>query len=166
MALVHSGDIEVARWQGGTRLQLLALKAWQSMNFAPAFHAEDVNFHGYLDIAVLAAFAGQWRSGSWWPYDSVSGTFIQNELTRELRNLKPTESGSPRKRRRSSLLKSRIVAALRRTVAASRTIISNHLVVVHREVPDPQPGRCIVTWDRVGEALWISSVCMPLPSKG
>ena len=56
----------------------------QPLNFGASFHAEDINFDGYLDFSVLTEFAARWGSRSYWVYDPASGLFVQNELTREL----------------------------------------------------------------------------------
>src|SRR5271169_2716946 len=83
----HAGDIEVSRCEDGRRLQSLAVMSFQGANFASTFHAEDVNFDGYLDFAVLVDFGGAWGSESWWVYDPAAGRFVQNELTHELSGL-------------------------------------------------------------------------------
>src|ERR1022692_872375 len=81
---VHAGDIEVARCQDGKRLQLLPLMAWQPLNFGLTFHADDINFDGYLDFSVLTEYAGSYYGRSYWVYDRGSGLFVQNELTQAL----------------------------------------------------------------------------------
>ena len=81
---VHAGDIEVARCQDGKRLQLLPLMAWQPLNFGLTFHADDINFDGYLDFSVLTEYAGSYYGRSSWVYDRGSGLFVQNELTQAL----------------------------------------------------------------------------------
>jgi hypothetical protein len=82
--IVYAGDIEVARCEDGKQLQLLPITAWQPINFGRSFHAEDVNFDGYLDFSVLTEFAGKFRSRFYWVYDPRSGLFVENELTRKL----------------------------------------------------------------------------------
>jgi len=82
--LIHAGDIDVARCQDGKQLQSLQIVAWQPIDFGASFHAEDINFDGYLDFSVLTEFAGSFKSRWYWVYDPVSGLFVQNELTREL----------------------------------------------------------------------------------
>jgi hypothetical protein len=82
--LVHAGDIEVARCQDGKRLQLLPIMAWQPLNFGATFHADDINFDGYLDFSVRSEYAASWESKSYWVYDPGSELFVENELTREL----------------------------------------------------------------------------------
>ncbi len=80
----HAGDIEVAHCQDGKPLQVLRVTAEQAINFGATFHAEDINFDGYLDFSVLTEFAAKWGSRSYWVYDPASGLFAENELTREL----------------------------------------------------------------------------------
>ena len=80
----HAGDIEVVRCQDGEPLQVLPITADQPINFGATFHAEDINFDGYLDFSVLREFAAKWGSRSYWVYDPGSGLFVENELTREL----------------------------------------------------------------------------------
>ena len=81
---VHAGDIEVARCQDGIRLQVLPIMASQPLDFGPTFHAEDINFDGYLDFSILREYAASYVSKSHWVYDPGSGLFVQNELTQEL----------------------------------------------------------------------------------
>jgi hypothetical protein len=80
----HAGDIEVARCQDGKQLQVLPILAGQPIDFGASFHADDINFDGYLDFSVLTEFAGKFKSRSYWVYDPGSGLFVENELTREL----------------------------------------------------------------------------------
>jgi hypothetical protein len=81
---VHAGDIEVASGQDGKPLQVLAILAWQALNFAASFKAHDINFDGYLDLDVITEFAGKWVSRSYWVYDPASARFIEDEMTRKL----------------------------------------------------------------------------------
>jgi hypothetical protein len=72
----HAGDIEVAHCQDGKPLQVLRVTADQPINFGATFHAEDINFDGYLDFSVLTEFAAKWGSRSYWVYDPASGLFV------------------------------------------------------------------------------------------
>ena len=82
--LANAGDIEVASCRNGERLQLLPIMAYQALNFGASFHADDINFDGYLDFSVITEFASKYASRSYWVYDPDSGLFIQNVLTHEL----------------------------------------------------------------------------------
>jgi hypothetical protein len=81
---VHAGDIEVARCQDGKQLQVLPILAWQPIDFGASFHADDINFDGYLDFSVLTEFASKFGSRSYWVYDPGSRLFVENELARKL----------------------------------------------------------------------------------
>ncbi len=74
LKVIHAGDIEVARCQDGKQLQSLPIMAWQPIDFGASFHAEDINFDGYLDFSVLTEFAAGYRSRSYWVYEPESGT--------------------------------------------------------------------------------------------
>jgi hypothetical protein len=80
----HAGDIEVVRCHDGEPLQVLPITSDQPINFGATFHADDINFDGYLDFSVLTEFAAKFGSRSYWVYDPGSGLFVENELTREL----------------------------------------------------------------------------------
>jgi hypothetical protein len=80
-AVVHAGEIEVARCSDVKRLQLLPIMAWQPLDFGATFHADDINFDGYLDFSVLTSYAASWGSRSYWVYDPGSGLFVRNQLT-------------------------------------------------------------------------------------
>jgi len=84
---IHTGDIEVARCQDGKRLQALPIMADQPVSYGSTFHAEDINFDGYLDFSVLTEFGASFEIRSYWVYDPASRLFVQNELTRGLGRL-------------------------------------------------------------------------------
>src|SRR5580693_6180308 len=80
----RAGEFEVARCQDGKQLQVLPIAADQPISFGATFHAEDINFDGYLDFSVLTEFSAKSGSRSYWVYDPASGLFVENDLTREL----------------------------------------------------------------------------------
>ncbi len=100
---IHGGDIEVARCQDGKRLQSLPILSDQPLNFGASFHAEDINFDGYLDFSVLTEFAARWGSRSYWVYDPASGLFVENELTRGLGRLGVSNIDFDRKKHEVSM---------------------------------------------------------------
>jgi hypothetical protein len=86
--LVHAGDLEVARCQDGERLQLIPIMARQPINFSRTFHAADINFDGYLDLAIVDEFAAKWGSERWLLFDPATDRFVENKLTQKLDELK------------------------------------------------------------------------------
>jgi hypothetical protein len=141
--LVHSGDIEVSRCEDGKRIQLLPLAAWQPVNFAPTFHARDINFDGYLDFAVLAEFGAKWGSESWWIFDRTTGRFIQNELTNQLRELKGTDHRIYPKEHEISPRYLTEPWGCGSTVDRYR-VVNDRLILIHKEAAEPDGERCTV----------------------
>jgi len=155
---VHAGDIEVVRCQDGTRLQLIALMAWQFLYFASSFNAQDVNFDGYLDFAVLAEFGGTWGSEWWWVYDPTAGRFVQNELTRDLRGLKAAEYHIDPKKQEI------MTRYLTEPWGCGSTgdhyrVANSRLMIVHKELPKPAKNECsVIVSDLVGGTMRVTSV--------
>jgi hypothetical protein len=86
--LVHAGDLEVARCRDGERLQVIPIMSRQLIDFPRTLHASDINFDGYLDLAVVVEFSSKSGSEMWLLFDPAAGRFVQNELTQELDDLK------------------------------------------------------------------------------
>jgi hypothetical protein len=128
---VHAGDIEVARCSDGRRLQLLPIMAGQPINFASTFRASDINFDGYLDFSVLGEFGGTWGSQLWWVYEPASGRFVQNELTRELGQLR--NNGYQIDSEKHAIQIESLMAGCPQLVTRYR-VEDNHLVKVHEEI--------------------------------
>lgn len=156
---VHAGDIEVARCRDGTRLQLIALMAWQSdVYFASSFHAQDINFDGYLDFAVLAEFGGTWGSEWWWVYDPTAGRFVQNELTRDLRGLKAAECDIDPKKQEIMTRYTTERWGCGSTGDRYR-VANNRLMIVHKEVPKAAENGCrVIVSDLVGGTMRVTDV--------
>ena len=55
--------------------------------FGEHFATVDINFDGFLDIAVLDDFGAKWGSHQYWMFDQRSGRYVSNALTNELRQL-------------------------------------------------------------------------------
>jgi hypothetical protein len=86
---VHVADIDVARCSEGRKVQTLPIVGYDQELTARSLHAQDINFDGFLDIGVLVEYGAKWGSESFWVFDPAAGKFIENDLTRQLRELKP-----------------------------------------------------------------------------
>ena len=128
---VHAGDIEVARCSDGRRLQLLPIIARQPINFGKTYRASDINFDGCLDFSVLGEFGGAWGSQLWWVYEPASGRFVENELTRELGQLR--NNGYQIDSEKHAIEIESLMAGCPQLVTRYR-VENNHLVKVHEEI--------------------------------
>lgn len=152
---VHAGDIEVAACEDGKQLQVLSITAWQPIDFAATFKAQDINFDAYLDFSVLTEFAAKWGSKSYWTYDPVSRRFVENELTRQLgENCLGSEwhDGCWKASfidfdSTNHLLSAHYFIGVGQcgSPADRYRVENNRLIPVHREVLDMKPTGCTVT---------------------
>lgn len=153
-----AGEIEVSRCQDGKQLQVLPITSQQPSDFARSFHAEDINFDGYLDFAVLIAFGGAWGSEQWWVYDPSTGRFVQNELTRAIAELKAADyTFDPEKHE----LRTRYLTepwGCGPTGDRYR-IQNNRLLLIHKEKPKPATNACrVVISDLVNGTMRVTAV--------
>src|SRR5262249_45824078 len=89
----HSvGRIEISRGNSPAVIQTITVKTYAEVgSMVRFFRADDVNFDGNLDIAVLDDFGAKWGSLNYWIFDRRSGQFVANNLTREIRMLKHSQ---------------------------------------------------------------------------
>jgi len=157
---VHTADIEVASCRDGKRLQLLPVTSWETPNFASTFHAEDVNFDGYLDFAMVAEFGALFHKDWWWVYDPDSAKFVNNDLTRVLSALSANEIVIDSQNKQ--IIARQVSASCGRTQDRYR-VIDDTLVFQHQEVADFRPGGCSVgVWDRVDGVMQMTTVRKPV----
>ena len=165
----HAGDIEIARCLDGKHVQTLDIEAWQPINFGATFVARDINFDGFKDIAVLAEFAAKFGSLSYWVYDPGSGTFIQNELTRELSEncLGRDWHGACWKSDSIDFDAAKREITVHYLIGVGQCgspvdryrIENGRLRVVHKAVVEMNPESCTVTiWDLVGNEMRVTTV--------
>ena len=90
--LHHVGWIEISAGESNSILQKIDIhtRAWVS-NLTGYFTAEDVNFDGFIDIAVVNDYGAKWVSVSYWLYDKRTGRFITSPLTKELKRITHAE---------------------------------------------------------------------------
>jgi hypothetical protein len=140
---VHAGDIDVAACEDGRLVQTLPILAWQKINFGDTFRAHDVNFDGFLDISVWKEFAGKWGSQWWWIYDPASGKFVQNELARELSDLK--SNGIDFDAKKHEIRTHQLLVGCPLSLGDRYRVEENRLVEIHQEDAQPNENGCKVT---------------------
>lgn len=86
----YVGRIEIANPRSFIQTIKVYTRA-QATSFISFFRAEDINFDGYLDIAVVDDFGAKWGSLNYWVFDRRSGRFVMNALTRQIKNLKHSD---------------------------------------------------------------------------
>ena len=84
--LHHVGRIEIS--QGRSLLETIEINSIWSDSLCSFFAMKDVNFDGYLDIAVLRDGGGKWSRYDYYVFDRVSGRFVTNALTEDLAQVK------------------------------------------------------------------------------
>ena len=109
---------------------MLPIMASQPINFASTFKAYDINFDGYLDFAVLAEFGAKWGRELWWIYDPDTGRFVQNQLARELGDLKT--NGYQIDSQKHEIIAENLMFGCPSLVTRYR-VADNHLITVHQE---------------------------------
>ncbi len=158
----RAGEIEVARCEDGKKFQVLPIAADQPMNFGATFHADDINFDGYLDFSIVCEYAAS--SGyrrSYWVYDPGSQLFVQNELTHELADWWGFIDVDPTKHE----ITRRYFGAMmgcpntREGKEERYRVNNNRLLLVHKQDFEREPQPCTVTEsDLIGGTMRVTKV--------
>jgi hypothetical protein len=84
--LQRVGWIRVFSCETGAFAQSLEVESlWGGPElFLRFFELKDINFDGYLDVAVVRDGGATWASQTWWVYSPTSGKFISNDFTQAL----------------------------------------------------------------------------------
>jgi len=84
--LHHVGTIEIS--QAGSVRQSIDVNSIWDDSLCNFFEMTDVNFDGYLDIAVLRDAGAKWMRRDYYVFDPSSGRFVTNALTDDLAQVK------------------------------------------------------------------------------
>jgi hypothetical protein len=139
---VRTGEIEIARCQDGKRVQILPILAGRAFGFGDNFRTFDINFDGYLDLSVIVEVSSTYVSQAWWIYDPATGKFVQNGLTRGLREV--TSNGYRIDEKKHELLANHLMYGCPALVTRYR-IEPNRLLMIHWEEPF-QGDECVITY--------------------
>jgi len=158
----RAGEIEVARCEDGKQLQVLPIAADQPMNFGSTFHADDINFDGYLDFSVVCEFAASGARRCHWVYDPGSQLFAQNELTHELAGWWGFNEVNPAKHEITRHFPVTAMAGCPDTVEREEEryrVNNNHLLLIHKQEIMREPQICTVTEsDLIGGTMRVTKV--------
>jgi hypothetical protein len=87
-SLDHVGQIVISSQNPSSKAQTIEVENFAGgYMFVRFFKAEDINFDGYLDIAVVHENGAKWSKFKYWLFDKRSGRFVTNRLTRRLGRL-------------------------------------------------------------------------------
>jgi len=157
--LVHIADIEVARCSDARNIQTLPVAGYDQPLTAHSLQAEDINFDGYLDIGVRVEYGAKWVSESFWVFDPAAGKFVENDLTRQLRELRP--NGYQFDARNHEIRIPHLTEPwCRNTEDRYRVEAHDRLVLVHSEAAKGLPGDgCeVVVSDRISGEMRVTKV--------
>jgi len=87
--LRHVGRIEVSRRGSAAVLQTIELESHlPAPDVMKWFDAKDINFDGYLDLAIPFDSGAKWMSFTYWCFDKSKGRFLTSVLSEELREVR------------------------------------------------------------------------------
>jgi len=129
-------------------------------NFIRFFKVEDVNFDGYLDVAVLREFGAKWGSQTWWVFSPRSGKFISNDFTKALGEV--MANGLELDRGRHNIIAPHLtdLTGCGATEDIYHIEPSGRLMLIHKEDIGARPDGCctLTTWDRVKGQMQVTKV--------
>jgi hypothetical protein len=84
----YVGTIEISSQNPSSKAQVIKAETiiWPQ-RMTHFFKAEDINFDGYLDLAVLYDGGAKWGRYKYWLFDKKTDRFVTNSLTRRLGTL-------------------------------------------------------------------------------
>lgn len=85
----HVGRIEISRRGSAAPSQTIEIDSHlPATDVIQWFDAKDINFDGYLDLAIPFESGAKWMSFSYWYFDKSKGRFVTSALTDELRQVR------------------------------------------------------------------------------
>jgi hypothetical protein len=85
----HIGRIQISRRGSAALIQTIEIESHLPATEAiKGFDARDINFDGYLDVAIPFESGAKWMSFTYWCFDKSRGRFVTGTLTDELREIR------------------------------------------------------------------------------
>ena len=159
-SIQRAGWIRVFSCETGALVQSLEAETLgDPEGFIRFFQVRDVNFDGYLDIAVLREFGAKWGSQTWWVSSPASGKFISNDFTKALGEV--SANGLELDPGRHNIIAPHLTDLT--GCGATKDIYhvepNDHLVLMHKEAVDGREGGCtLTTSDRVKGQMQVTKV--------
>ena len=158
-AVQRVGWIRVFSCETGHVVQSLEAESTSSPEqFLRWFQARDVNFDGYLDIAVVRDFGAKWGRQTWWVFSPASGKFISDEFTTALEQV--SANGLVLEPTRQNIIAPQLTDLT--GCGATRDVYhveEGRLVLIHNESISFNPDGCtLTTRDRVNGQMRVTKV--------
>jgi hypothetical protein len=159
-AVQRVGWIRIFSCETGDLVQSLEVHSrYDPETLVRFFEARDVNFDGYLDIAVLREFGGKWGRQTWWVFSPASGKFVSDELTKELGQVSSNGLVLDAARRYIVAPHLTDLTGCGRTKDVYHVKQSGRLVLMHKEDISASPNGCtLITHDRVNGQMQVTKV--------
>jgi hypothetical protein len=154
------GWIRISSCETGTLLQTLEVESQlEPEALLGSIDVRDVNFDGYLDLAVLREFGAKWGRQTWWVFSPAAGKFIANELTKDLGQISANGLELDASRQNITAPHLTNFTGCGRTQDVYHVEQSHHLVPIHKEEISVTPDGCtLTTRDRVNGQLKVTKV--------
>jgi hypothetical protein len=155
------GWIRVFSCETGALVESLEAESTSSPEqFLRWFDARDVNFDGYLDIAVVRDFGAKWGRQTWWVFSPALGKFISNGFTKALGQVSANGLELDRARRNIVAPKLTNLTGCGGTKDIYHVEQSDRLVLIHKEdIGARSGGGCtLTTRDRVSGQMQVTKV--------
>ncbi|HUI42904.1 MAG TPA: hypothetical protein VL523_13140 [Terriglobia bacterium] len=154
------GSIRVFSCESGFELQSwnVVTKATPE-DFLRFFEVRDVNFDGYLDVAIVRESGAKWGTQTWWLFSPESGQFVSNDFTRALGQVRA--NGLELDAAHSTIVAPHLTSltGCGGTRDIYRVEQSRRLVLIHKEDVGIQPDGCtLTTSDRVSGGMRVTKV--------
>lgn len=159
-AVQRVGWIRIFSCETGALVQSLEVEnRYGPEMLARWFEVRDVNFDGYLDIAVLREFGAKWGRQTWWVFSPASGKFISDEFTEALG--KVGANGLVLDAARQNIVAPQLtdLTGCGKTQDIYHVEQNRHLVLMHQEIIDASADGCtLIAHDRVNGQMQVTKV--------
>jgi len=145
--LQRVGWIRVFSCETGALVQSLEVKSLRGGPefFLRFFEVKDINFDGYLDIAVVRDGGATWASQTWWLFSPASGKFVSNDFTQALSQIDNNGLKLDEARQNITVYRYSYPQGCGQTKDIYHVEQSQRLVLVHKEDPKSQGDSCQLT---------------------
>lgn len=142
----HVGRIVISRRGSAAAIQTIELESHlPAPDVMKWFDARDINFDGYLDLAVPFDSGAKWMSFTYWCFDKSKGRFATSVLSDELREVRANSIDLDPQ---VNEIHARHLGADCPGLHEIFKIVDGHLVLVRDEKYAPEGNGCILSIEK------------------